>query len=99
MSISSEEKGLLQTIIDTPHDDAPRLVYADWLDDHGQSERAEFIRVQIELERLPGGDPRRPALEKRERQILRAHGKKWQQEISPARRHVGTSRAASSYLP
>ncbi len=40
---------LLRKIIEDPHDDAPRLVYADYLDEHGQSERAEFIRVQCEL--------------------------------------------------
>ena len=32
-----------------PHDDAPRLVLADWLDEHGEPERAEFIRCQLML--------------------------------------------------
>ena len=27
-------------------EDAPRLVFADWLEEHGDSDRAEFIRVQ-----------------------------------------------------
>src|SRR5262249_25005431 len=35
-----------------PDDDDTRLVYADWLDDHGQPEYAELIRVQTELARL-----------------------------------------------
>src|SRR5213078_3097387 len=42
---------LLAAIRQAPADDAPRLVYADWLDEHGQPERAEFIRVQIEADR------------------------------------------------
>lgn len=42
-------QGLLDAILDTPGDDVPRLVYADWLEDNGQPERAEFIRVQVEL--------------------------------------------------
>lgn len=42
----------LSTIIAAPVDDAPRLVYADWLEENGQPERAEFIRVQIELANL-----------------------------------------------
>src|SRR5579872_702669 len=50
---------LLRAILENPADDSARLVYADWLDEHGQSERAEFIRVQIELqttpEKLPAG--------------------------------------------
>lgn len=37
---------LLRAILDEPADDAPRLVYADWLEENGQPERAEFIRVQ-----------------------------------------------------
>jgi len=30
-----------------PDDDAPRLILADWLDEHGEAERAAFIRAQI----------------------------------------------------
>ena len=41
--------GLLDTIRDAPGDDAPRLVCADWLDEHGEAERAEFIRLQCFL--------------------------------------------------
>ncbi len=40
---------LLAAVIAQPADDVRRLVLADWLDEHGQPERAEFIRVQIEL--------------------------------------------------
>jgi len=35
-------------IIARPEDDGPRLVYADWLEEHGDSDRAEFIRVSIQ---------------------------------------------------
>jgi len=41
--------GLLADIIENPEADDLRLIYADWLDDHGEEERAEFIRVQVEL--------------------------------------------------
>ncbi len=34
-----------------PDDDAPRLVYADFLEENGEDERAEFIRVQCEIEK------------------------------------------------
>jgi len=49
----SEDAALLAAIRQAPDDDAPRLIYADWLDEHGQPERAEFIRVQIGLSRKP----------------------------------------------
>lgn len=40
---------LLRTIIDDPDSDTPRLVFADWIEEKGEPERAEFIRVQIKL--------------------------------------------------
>ena len=43
------EDALFRAILDNPDDDDVRLIYADWLDDQGDSARAEFIRVQIEL--------------------------------------------------
>jgi len=61
---------LLAAVIDAPDDDLPRLVYADWLEEHGDAAgrvRAAFIRLQVELARLASDDPRRPALEERER--------------------------------
>src|SRR5262249_48056502 len=66
-------------------DDAPRLVYADWLDEHDDPERAEFIRVQIALE-----DPKLPAkqrkdLAKREQALLRRHERTWLGALAPAR--------------
>lgn len=39
---------LLKAVAASPDDDLPRLVAADWLDEHGEAERAEFIRIQIE---------------------------------------------------
>lgn len=44
---------LLRAVCEAPHDDALRLIFADWLDEHGGEARAEFIRVQCELGRLP----------------------------------------------
>ena len=43
---------LLADILANPADDDLRLIYADYLDDHGDSDRAVFIRTQIELARL-----------------------------------------------
>lgn len=44
---------LLAAVLASTDDDLPRLVYADWLDENGQAERAEFIRAQIELAKYP----------------------------------------------
>jgi uncharacterized protein (TIGR02996 family) len=64
-----EEDALLKAVIADPDDDAPRLIYADWLDEQGQSERAEFIRVQVALTAIAADDPRRRQLAERERQF------------------------------
>ncbi|MFO0845296.1 MAG: TIGR02996 domain-containing protein [Gemmataceae bacterium] len=42
----TEKDAFLADILERPDDDAPRLVYADWLDDHGEPDRATFIRAQ-----------------------------------------------------
>jgi uncharacterized protein (TIGR02996 family) len=46
-----EADALLDAIWDSPGDDTPRLVYADWLQEHGQEDYAQFIRLSIEVER------------------------------------------------
>jgi len=43
---------LLRAILADPRNDLLRLVYADWLEETGQYDRARFIRVQIELARI-----------------------------------------------
>src|SRR5262249_34964856 len=54
--IDAHEAGFLEDIRANPDDDAPRLIYADWLEEQGASaerpdalERAEFIRGQGRL--------------------------------------------------
>ena len=49
----SEEAGFLGAILAEPGEDLHRQVYADWLDDHGQESRAEFIRAQCALAAMP----------------------------------------------
>jgi uncharacterized protein (TIGR02996 family) len=44
----TDEAAFLAAIRAAPGDDTPRLVYADWLDDQGDT-RAEFIRLQHQL--------------------------------------------------
>ena len=48
-----ERAAFLRMICDNPGDDGPRLVYADWLEECGDTARSEFIRLQIERCNLP----------------------------------------------
>ena len=44
-----EEAEFIKAIARAPDDDSVRMVYADWLDEHGDPNRAEFIRIQCGL--------------------------------------------------
>src|SRR4051812_3894228 len=60
--VSREEEALIAAVCDDPDDDVPRLVYADWLDEHGRPEYAELIRVTVRVERVSDDDTRRRSL-------------------------------------
>jgi uncharacterized protein (TIGR02996 family) len=75
----THDDAFLQAIIELP-DDTPRVVYADWLEDHRQPDWAAFVRVQCELARLPDAlraDSRREELEARERELLARRESQW----------------------
>jgi uncharacterized protein (TIGR02996 family) len=67
----------LEAIAEAPDDDTPRLVYADWLEDHRQPHRANFIRTQCERAKLGADDPRRAELKEQEQKLLGRHEKAW----------------------
>jgi uncharacterized protein (TIGR02996 family) len=47
----TDADALLDAIFAYPEDDLPRLVYADWLSEHGQEAYGEFIRLQCAVAR------------------------------------------------
>jgi uncharacterized protein (TIGR02996 family) len=56
-------EALIAEIDAHPRDDTPRLVLADWLDENGEPERAEFIRLQCRAAQLrPGTGTRADAI-------------------------------------
>jgi uncharacterized protein (TIGR02996 family) len=65
----NQEQAFLRAVCENPEDDDVRLVFADWLDEHGEPERAEFIRLQIEQARLPEWDRRWLECERRCRDL------------------------------
>lgn len=73
----SEGDSLFEAIRANPEDDAPRLVYADWLDEHGRPERAEFIRVQCAMARIPPRTARWLPLHDRAQRLEREWRVKW----------------------
>src|SRR5690242_8440639 len=79
------EESFLLEIVAQPDDHATRLVFADWLDEHDQCERAEFIRAQVELATPQEDSPRRRSVAFRARVLLEEHEDTW---IEPLRRHI-----------
>jgi uncharacterized protein (TIGR02996 family) len=77
-----------QAIRETPDDDAPRLIYADWLDDQDdpvRSARAEFIRVQCARARLEPDDDRQSEQQARERRLFVQHARSWGEGLDLSR--------------
>jgi uncharacterized protein (TIGR02996 family) len=70
-------EGLLAAIRDFPHDELPRLAYADWLEENGDEARAEFIRVSVERDRHPMNHPAWQAANARHHALLVEHGPAW----------------------
>jgi uncharacterized protein (TIGR02996 family) len=73
----SDEGAFLRAICENPDEDTPRLVFADWLDEHDRPERAELIRVQCERARELGARERRTHLLKRSMQLIQEFGQGW----------------------
>jgi uncharacterized protein (TIGR02996 family) len=55
-SQSETRRHLLAEVLAYPGSDAPRLVMADWLDEHGDPDRAEFIRLECDIARICRGN-------------------------------------------
>ena len=47
----SDDEAFIRAIVDSPGDDTPRLVYADWLDEHSDP-RGDYLRAEAEAVRL-----------------------------------------------
>jgi uncharacterized protein (TIGR02996 family) len=72
---------ILPAILADPDDDTPRLVCADWLEEHGDAERGQFIRAQCELAELPSWDRRRQELLWLTEDLQARHGARWRAEL------------------
>jgi uncharacterized protein (TIGR02996 family) len=80
------QEAFLKAILEQPDDDAPRLMYADWLEEKCDP-RGEFIRVQCQLAQTAKGAPGWKRLRQRERELLDQHGAEWGGLLSLRLRH------------
>jgi uncharacterized protein (TIGR02996 family) len=70
-------EAFLRAIAEEPLEDSHRLVFADWLDEHGQAPRAAYIRLQCRAEALPPRDLRRRRLTEQADALLDEHRAAW----------------------
>jgi uncharacterized protein (TIGR02996 family) len=64
----------LRAICENPEDDTVRLVYADWLQENGDEDRAEFIRLQI-------AEQHESSESVRANHLRVKHGRAWRAEL------------------
>jgi uncharacterized protein (TIGR02996 family) len=72
----TNEDDFLHALHESLEDDDLRLIFADWLDDHGDP-RGELMRVQVLLGQLPADDPMRPELQQCEHTMLAEEEPSW----------------------
>src|SRR6266566_1877508 len=79
MLMRTDAEPFLQRIRAFPDDDSHRLIFADWLEEQGGSERdrAAFIRIQLALAEMRPGDVRRAGLVASERDLLDTYKGEW----------------------
>ena len=74
-----EVLALLADCKEHPEEDGLRLILADWLEENGSppdQARAELIRCQVQLARLPAEEPARSELGRRARWLQQRH-RRW----------------------
>lgn len=72
---------LFRAICENPREDMPRLVYADWLQENGKPERAEFIRLQCEAWHLCPAYPTVNEARTAASRLLKQYGDLWHAEL------------------
>ena len=80
-----DQRDFLEAIRQAPDDDTPRLIYADWLDDQGDGERAAFIRFQCAA--APVCDHRQSLKHRPPRELLARLGIDLDRVLVPALSH------------
>jgi uncharacterized protein (TIGR02996 family) len=82
--VSQQEDPFILAILDAPEDEAPRLIYADWLEERGDA-RGEYLRLDCQLAALPQDDPCFDGLVVRFRELHFQVDPRWRTAVSRSR--------------
>jgi uncharacterized protein (TIGR02996 family) len=77
----NDREALFRAICAAPDEDSPRLVFADLLEEQGDAERAEFIRLQIQLHDVEGLAEEKVAGRRRIRELESSHRNAWRADL------------------
>ena len=90
--MSPELLRLLEACKEAPDDRAPRLVLADWLEEHGEAERAELVRLTVALTGpgpLAEDEPDHALRQARLAEVQRGkRGRSWLAPLGRLKKHV-----------
>lgn len=94
-----EYLALLETVRTHPHDDAPRLILSDWLEEHGQESRAAEVRGKSPGTRYRGKEYRlwRHSVWRDCCPFLSTVGKMWPVYVPNDERVVFTTKTVETY--
>jgi uncharacterized protein (TIGR02996 family) len=81
--MTSSRGAFIANILANPTDDLTRMVYADWLEEHNEPERAEFIRAQIILASREEWESGYWPARETEIRLLQRHLSRWQEQMPP----------------
>jgi uncharacterized protein (TIGR02996 family) len=93
--IRPEVRIFFRDIKEHPDDDTPRLIFADWLQEHGDAAaaaRGEFLRSCVLRHRLPPDDPSYNLLKRREGELFTEHRWTWLGPLADRARSWGFER-------
>ncbi|MBX3398620.1 MAG: TIGR02996 domain-containing protein [Gemmataceae bacterium] len=80
----TDRDAFIAAIAANPQEDAPRLAFADWIEEQGDATRAGFIRDQVRLARMKPGSEEAKALFRRTADTLKANLPAWIQNVCAA---------------
>lgn len=78
--LDPQVRSFFHAIKENPDDDTPRLIFADWLQEHGNAAdaaRGEYLRLSVLRHRLSPDDPSYDLMKRREGELFREHCWAW----------------------
>ncbi|MDY3555553.1 TIGR02996 domain-containing protein [Gemmata sp. JC717] len=77
----NDRDSLLAAVLEHPEEDTPRLMYADWLQENGDPDRGQFVRLQVEGAHAEPYSPQARECEVAAQHLLERHRGTWTRHL------------------